>query len=168
MPEPLSPKIGFGMKRRRLAVGLRDLWIDVLVDLHVVGHRDHRAELDAELVLGGGHFVVVLFDDDAHLGHDREHFGADVLAAVDRRHGEVAALGARTVAEVAHLVLGAGVGRQFERVELEAGVVRVGREAHVVEDEELGFGAEEDGVADARATSCRLRPSWRCERGSRS
>ena len=67
----------------------------------------HRAELDAELVLGGGHLVVVLLDDHAHLGHHREHLGADVLGAVDRRHGEVAALGARTVAEVAHLVVGA-------------------------------------------------------------
>ncbi len=97
----------------RLAIGLRDLMDDVLVDLHVVGERDHGAELDAEFVLGGGHFVVMLFDDDAHFSHHREHLGADVLAAVDRRHGEVAALGARTVAEVAHLVVGAHVRGQF-------------------------------------------------------
>ena len=35
----------------------------ILVDLHVVGQRHHRAELDAELVLGGGDLVVVLLDD---------------------------------------------------------------------------------------------------------
>ena len=34
----------------------------VLVDLHVVGHRRQRAELQAELVLGGGDLVVVLLD----------------------------------------------------------------------------------------------------------
>jgi hypothetical protein len=32
---------------------------------------DQRAELDAQLVLRGSHFVVVLLDDDAHLGHHR-------------------------------------------------------------------------------------------------
>ena len=149
MPEPLSPKTGLGMKHARLAVGLRHVVDHVLVDLHVVGQRDHRVELDAELVLGGGHLVVVLLDRHAHLGHHREHLGADVLGAVDRRHREVAALGARTVAEVAHLVVGAAVGGQLGAVELEAGVVGIDGEAHVVEDEELGLGAEHDRVADA-------------------
>ena len=102
-----------GHEGRRLAVGLRDLMHDVLIDLHVVGHRDHRAELHAEFVLGCCDFVVVLFDDDAHLGQHRQHFRTDVLAAVDRGNREVAALDARTVAEVAHLVVGGGVGRQF-------------------------------------------------------
>jgi hypothetical protein len=54
------------------------------------------------------------------------------------------------VAEVAALVVGVVVGRQFGRVELEAGVVGGCLViAHVVEHEELGFGAEIDGVADA-------------------
>jgi hypothetical protein len=39
---------------------VRDVVDDVLVDLHVVGHLDQRVELDAELVLRGRHFVVVL------------------------------------------------------------------------------------------------------------
>ena len=69
--------------------------------------------------------------------------------AVDRRNREIAALDARTVAEVAGLVVGVVVGRQFGRVELEAGVVGVGLVLDVVEDEELGFRADEDGVADA-------------------
>ena len=139
-----------GHEAGRLAVGLGDHVGDVLIDLHVVGHGDHGAELDAELVLRGGHLVVVLLDGDAHLGHHRDHLRADVLAAIDRRHGEVAALGARTVAEVAHLVFGAGVGGQLGGVDAEAGVVRIGGEAHVVEDEELGFRADEQRVAHAR------------------
>ena len=69
MPEPLSPNTGFGMKHGRLAVGLRDLVDDVFVDLHGVGDRGQRPELDAKLVLSRRHLVVVLLGDDAHVGH---------------------------------------------------------------------------------------------------
>ncbi len=65
------------------------------------------------------------------------------------RNREIAALGADAVAEVAALIGRVGVGRQFDRVEHEAGVVGIGLEAHVVEDEKFGFRAEEGGVADA-------------------
>jgi hypothetical protein len=33
-------------------------------------------ELDAQLVLGGAHLVMVLLGGDAHVGHHRKHFGA--------------------------------------------------------------------------------------------
>ena len=115
MPEPLSPKIGFGMKQCGLAVDLRHHVDHVFVDLHGVGHLHQRAELDAELVLRGAHLVVMLLGDDAHVGHHRQHLGAEVLRRVDRRHREVAALGARAVTEIAHLVFGVGVGRQLDR-----------------------------------------------------
>ena len=131
----------------RLAIGMRHIVDHILVDLHLVGHGDERVVLHAELVLGGGHFVMVLFDGDAHLGHDGEHFGAHVLRRVLRIDREIAALGAHPVAEIAGLVFGVGVGRQFDRVDLEAGIVGRRREAHVVEDEELGF--------RARHRSCR-------------
>ena len=78
-----------------------------------------------------------------------EHLAAHVLAAVLRRHREIAALGAHAVAEVAALDQRVRVDRQFVGVELEAGVVGIGPEAHVVEHEEFGFGAEKGGVADA-------------------
>ena len=51
--------------------------------------------------VGGSDFVVVFFDSDAHFRKNREHFGTDVLGAVDRRNREVAALRARTMAEIA-------------------------------------------------------------------
>jgi len=54
---------------RRLAVGLGDVVGHVLINLQVVRDGDHRAELDAELVLGGRDLVVMLFDLDPHLGH---------------------------------------------------------------------------------------------------
>ena len=94
--------------------------------------------------------MVVLLDLDAHLGHGGEHLGAHVLHRVLGRHREVAHLGADAVAEIAALVFGPRIDRQLDLVDLEAGVVGLGRVAHVVEHEELGLGAERDGVADPR------------------
>ncbi len=141
---------------RGLAVDLRDLRDAVLVDLQLVGHQRHRRELHAELVLGGRHLVVVLLDLHAHLGHGGEHFRTHVLRRVLRRDREVAFLGADVMPEIAALIGGVGVGREFDRVELEAGLVGLRAVAHVVEDEELGLGAEEDGVADAHRLHHRL------------
>src|SRR5215468_643223 len=90
----------------------------------------------------------MFFYRHTHFGHHREHLGADVLSAVDGWHGEIAALGARPMSEVAHLVFGAGVGGQLGAVEPEAGVVGIDVIAHVVEDEELGLGAEHHHIAD--------------------
>jgi hypothetical protein len=53
------------------------------------------------------------------------------------------------VAEIAAFIFGVRIDRQFDGVELEAGIVGVALIADVVEHEELGLGAEEDGVADA-------------------
>ena len=53
---------------------------DVLVDLHAVGGFDQRAEGQAEFVLRGGDFVVVLVAGQAHLDHRRDHLAADVDA----------------------------------------------------------------------------------------
>ena len=98
----------------------------------------------------------MLLDLDAHLGHGAEHFRAHVLHRVLRRHGEVAALGADAVTEIAAFIFGVRIDRQFRGVELEAGVVGGGLVAHVVEHEELGFRSEEHGVADAHRLDHRL------------
>ena len=66
---------------------------------------------------------MVLFDLDAHGRHGREHFAAHVLRGIDRGNREIAALGADAVAEIAALVGRVGVGRQFDGVENEAGVI---------------------------------------------
>ena len=59
----------------------------------------------------GGDLMVVLVARQAHLEHGRDHLATDVDGAVDRSDGEVAALGARPVGEVAALIFAAGVGR---------------------------------------------------------
>ena len=115
-----------------------------------------RVELHAEFVLGGSDLVVMLLDLDAHLGHRAEHFGAHVLHRILRRNREVARLGADAVAEIAALIFGVRIDRQFRRVQLEAGVVGRGLVADVVEHEELRLRPEEDGVADAHRLDHRL------------
>jgi hypothetical protein len=122
---------------------------DIFVDLHTVGGLHQRAEGEAQLVLGRGDFVVMLVAGQAHFEHGRNHLAADVGARIDRRDGEIAALGARTVAEVAAFIFATGVGRQLDVVDLEEAPLYAVLEAHVVEHEELGFGADIDGVADA-------------------
>ena len=55
--------------------------------------------------------MVMLFNRHTHIGHDGQHFGTDVLAAINWRDREVAALDAGTVAEVAlFIVAGAVIG----------------------------------------------------------
>ena len=138
-----------GHEGRGLAVGMGDHVDDIFVDLHPVGGLDQAAVGQAQLMLRGGDLVMVLVHRQAHLDHRRDHLAADVHCAVDRRDREVAALGARAVALVAAVIFAAGVGRQFDVVDLEiAGRVAV-LEADIVEHEEFGFRPDEDGVADA-------------------
>ncbi|EDM72004.1 hypothetical protein RAZWK3B_17838 [Roseobacter sp. AzwK-3b] len=139
-----------GHEGGRLAVGLCHVVDHVFVFLKLIGLRGQRAEDQAQLVLARRHLVVVLVDLHAKALHGAEHFRADILTIVDRVYGEIAALDARTMAGVAHFVFGVGVPRGVERVDFVGDLVDLVREAHVVEQEEFGFGAEEGGIADAR------------------
>jgi uncharacterized protein (DUF934 family) len=65
----------------------------------------------------------MLFDHRAHLRHGRQHLAAHVLRRILRWDREITALGPHAVAEVAAFVSRAGIGREFDRVDLEAGVV---------------------------------------------
>ena len=91
---------------------------DIFVDLHAVGRFGKRAEGQAQFVLGGRDFMVVLVARQAHFKHGRNHLAANVLSRIDRSHGEIAALGARAVAHIAALIAGARVRRQLDVVEL--------------------------------------------------
>jgi hypothetical protein len=53
------------------------------------------------------------------------------------------------VAEITHLVFGAGVGGKLRRVNPETAIIGLGAETDVIEHEELGLGSEHGDVADA-------------------
>ena len=74
-------------------------------------------------MLRGGDLVMMLVHRQAHFEHGRDHLAADVHRAVDRRDREIAALGARPVAEIADVIFAAGVGRQLDVVDAEAGAL---------------------------------------------
>ncbi len=150
MPEPLSPKSGFGMNVTTRPAFFATFLHDVLVDHQLVGHLEERREAHVDLGLPRRrHLVVVRLDDDPEILHLQDHLAADVLLGVGRRDREVAFLEARLVAEVRSLVAPA-VPLALDRVDEVVALVGSGRVAHVVEDEELGLRTDVGGVGDPR------------------
>ena len=109
-----------------------------------------RVESNVDFGLAGGrHFVMVLFDLHAALLHLQDHFRADVLLRVGRRHGKVAFLGADFSAQVDAFL--AHVPHAFFGVdEVVPAVIRL-VVAGLIENEELGFRPPEGLIADLRA-----------------
>src|SRR3546814_18174530 len=70
-------------------------------------------------------------------------------SSVDWRDRHIAALDARPMAQFAACGLAAGVGRQFDIVELVRSRVVAQLELDIVEHEEFGFRADIGGIADA-------------------
>ena len=106
MPEPLSPKSGFGMNVAVLPC-LRATFLTMYLNhMQLVGHRDAASvELHVDLALtGGGDLVVADLDLDARRLQREHHLRAEVRERVGRRDGEVALLVARLVAEVRALL----------------------------------------------------------------
>ena len=130
---------------------------DVLVLLQLIRLMGQRAEDKAQLMLAGRDLMVVLVDVHADIAHGRKHLGPHVLRRVDRRHREIAAFDARTMAHVAHLELGVSVPGSVGRIDLVAHLVDRVREPNVVEDEELGFRPPEGLIADAGGFQIGLR-----------
>jgi hypothetical protein len=74
----------------------------VLEDLGLVGAANQGVEQGADFALAGsGDFVVMNFNLGSRRLPAPEHGGTDVVQAVDRRNGEVAALDGRAVAGAA-------------------------------------------------------------------
>jgi hypothetical protein len=122
----------------------------VLHDLQPVGALHQRGKLGADFALTRcGHFMVVHFDRNAHLLEQQAHLGTHVLEGVDRGHGEVAALHARPMAQVAAFEFLAGAPGRFFGVDLDRAARHVDVPGDRVENEELGLGTEETGVAHA-------------------
>ena len=136
-----------GHEGRGLAVGAGDVADDVLVPLKVVRRFDERAELEVDLVLGRGDFVVMAFNLNAELLHHHHHLHAQIAVGVERRGREVAELRHGLVAEVRMLVC-SGVPRALFRVNRVKAAFCIVRVLHVIENEELGFWAKEGRVAN--------------------
>jgi len=136
---------------------VRDVVHHVLQGLRPVGATHQRAELGADFALaGGGDFVVMHFDRHADGLQRQHHGGADVVEAIDRGNREVAALDARTVADVAAFELLARSPRRFFRGHLDVGAGHVDGPFDGVENEEFRFRPEVGGVADAGALEISL------------
>ncbi len=108
-------------------------------------------------MLSGRHFVVVLLDLGAHGGHRSKHLAAHVLSGILRRHREIPGLHADAVAEVAPFVGRVRVRWEFAGIEDVPAIVGIRLEADVVENEELGFRPEVDGIADVGGRRVGLR-----------
>ena len=116
-----------------------------------VSALNQGAELGTNFVLTSArHFVVEHFNRNAQGFENQGHFSAQVLRAVHWRHGEIAALGCRTVTAVAAFQNLAAVPGCFVFVDFEADFAGFVGPTHAVEDEEFRFRTEESGIAQAR------------------
>ena len=84
---------------------------------------------------------------DAAVLHGQDHLAAQVLIVVGGRNRKIAFPVAGAVAEI--VLFPARVPAAFFGVDEIKAVLLALIEAHVVEDEELGFGAEVGGVGDS-------------------
>ncbi len=143
-------------ERDRLAVAARDVLADVLVPHELIGHLDERLELHVDLALAGRrHLVVMRLDDDADLLHLGDHLAAQIVVGIGGAHRKVAALEARLVAEV-RLFDPRRVPGALRRIDLVVAAMLVLLVADLVEDEELGLGADVAGVGNAGLLQVRL------------
>ena len=140
----------FWHKGRGFAETVCDVMHNVFVNLNFVRFFGHGVKAGRDFVLARSrHFVVVSFNNQAHLFHDHTHGGADILRRVYWRNREVTAFHARTVAFVAAFVFGGGVPCAFDIVDSNVGTGDGGTKTDVVEQEEFWFWPEQHGVSQA-------------------
>ena len=143
----------FWHEGRSFTETVRNVVHNVFVDLNFVRFFGHGVEAGSHFVLTRSrHFVVVSFNNQAHLFHHQTHGGTNVLCRVDRRNREVTAFHARTVTFVTAFVFGGGVPCTFDVVDSHVGARNRGTEADVIEQEEFWLWPEQNGVCDAGRT----------------
>ncbi len=128
---------------------------DVLVQHHVVGRFHQRVEPLVDFALAAGcDFVVMALDVEAALDHGLHHLGPQVLIMIGRRRGEVTFFVAWPVSEI--VLFAPRVPAALFGVDVvEAGVLVLVK-ANVIENEELGFGAEVGRVGKAAVLQVHL------------
>ena len=131
---------------------------DVLVLHQVIACVLQGVEAVVDLLLAcAGDLVMGTLEDQTDLLQVGDHVVAQILGVVDRRNREVAALDAvleRNVRGAVIFGVNTGVPRSLNGVHLVEGALHAVLEAHLVEDEELGFRSEGGGIGDANFT-CR-------------
>nr|AAB61771.1 ORF1 [Neisseria gonorrhoeae] len=139
----------FGHKGGGFAEIVGNVLDDVFHILGLVGAFDQSGETGADFHLAAGtDFAVVDFDFDAESFQNVHHGGAQILTAVNRRDGRVAAFDGGAVAGVLTVHMQAACPRAAFGRDFVTGFVHVGFKFYAVEDEEFGFGTEIGGVAD--------------------
>ena len=130
------------------AIGMGHVLDDVFIFQDVVALFGQCPENQAQFMLTGRHFVVMLVHFHPDGFHGRQHFRPQVLGFVNWVHREVAALVARAMAHIAHLELSIGVPCGCDRVNFVAHFVWGDRVTHIIEDEEFGLWAEIGHIAN--------------------
>src|ERR1019366_3197948 len=83
-----------------------DVFADVFVHHHVVGHGHQGLVAHVDFALAaGGDFVVMGFDGDAQVDQLGNHFASDVLHRVHRRRGEISFFEANLVTQIAGVLV---------------------------------------------------------------
>ena len=126
---------------------------DVLVLHQVIACVLQGVEAVVDLLLAcAGDLVMGTLEDQTDLLQVGDHVVAQILGVVNRRNREVAALDAvleRNVRGAVVFGVNTGVPRSLNGVHLVEGALHAVLEAHLVEDEELGFRSEGGGIGDA-------------------
>ncbi len=151
----------------RFAIGVGHIVDHIFVFLQLIGLFGQAVKDQAQLVLAGGHLVVVLVDLHPQTLHGGQHLGAQVLSFVDGVHREVAALDAGTVAHIAHLIFCVSVPGGVGCVDLKGHFVDGVGEAHIIKQEEFCFWPHIGHITDAGGLQiglCLLRGAARVTR----
>src|SRR5690606_40156629 len=134
---------GFRHEGRSLAINVSNVAHGVLEHLVPVSAFHQRAETGADLKLTrAGHFVVMHFNRHALLLEQQAHFRAHVCNAVDRGHGNITALYARTVPQIGAFHFHAPRPHAFLRAASHTATRWAVVPAHTIEYEEPGFRAK--------------------------
>ena len=129
---------------------VRNVVNHIFVDLNFVCFFGHGIEAGCHFVLTSScNFVVMSFNNQAHLFHYQTHSGAQVLCGVHWWNREVTTFNSRTVTFVTAFVFGGGVPCAFDIIDSNVGTGNRAAEAYVVEQEELWLWPEQNGVCDA-------------------
>ena len=152
-PRAIVFKERLGHECGRLAMFGGHILHDILVDLHPVGHLNHRRKTQVNFRLTGSrYFVMMAFDLEAGPNHLVDHFRADVLEGIIGRDGEITTLVANLVARAPVTgVPGRFITGNFILAGIAATLI-----AHLIENEEFSFRTAEHRVGNAGCLQMRF------------